>query len=72
MEQDTNYYCVSKDEVWEYVSKASELLKPDKNGRSMLESSDRHYCMGVLRVLDFVISNGESTMDFDHIKTRQK
>lgn len=72
MKQDTNFYCVKKDEVWNYVKKVNELLLPDEDGRSILASSDRHYCIGMMRVLDYIISNGDSTMDLEHIKPKVK
>jgi hypothetical protein len=72
MKQDTNFYCVDKDDVWANVSKINELLTPDDEGKSLLASSDRHFCLGMMRVMEYVISNGESTIDLSGINMKVK
>jgi len=72
MKPDINFYRVNKDEVWNYVQLLNKKLETDDEGRSQLRSGGLSYCFGILRTLEYIMSEGESPIDLDSIKMKVK
>ena len=72
MKPDINFYRVNNDEVWSYVKRLTAMLENDDKGKTQMQSGGQSYCFGILRTLEYVMSEGESPIDLDSIKMKVK